>query len=166
MHLDGTERSVSTATLFPDGCYLEPDSIKPVEDKLTGRHEYQCRVVDLNPALKDRSHETVINILASQEPSPSPMPRFGLVKFDDLKITPYVTDQNPMRIRYSLRATGIHPAAPTAVERVQAVWTAPGSPEDVTSGKAGDGMLKDVLAQILETLGVDVVEGIIQGFVS
>ena len=31
-HLDGIERSVSTAKMFPHGCYLQPDSISEAED--------------------------------------------------------------------------------------------------------------------------------------
>ena len=146
-HLDGSEYSVSTEDVFPDGCYLEPDSITLVSDKPTGQQVYECRVVDRNPALKDRPHETVVKILASQKPSQESMPRFGRVEFEDLTITPYVTDQNPMWIRYSLRATGLHPAgAPTG--REQATWTVPSprsseetgahvNTEDVPSGAAG-----------------------------
>jgi hypothetical protein len=146
-HLDGSEYSVSTEDVFPDGCYLEPDSITLVSDKAAGQQVYECRVVDRNPALKDRPHETVVKILASQKPSQASMPRFGRVEFEDLTITPYVTDQNPMWIRYSLRATGLHPAAaPTG--REQATWTVPPprsseetgvhvGTEDIPSGTAG-----------------------------
>jgi len=154
-HLDGSERSVSTAEVFPDGCYLETDSIGPAADKLTGQQVYQCRVLDLNPALKDRPHETVVNILADQTPPPTSMPRFGLVEFDGLTITPYVTDQSPMRIRYLLRATGISPAAATAGERVQAIWTTPGSSEAATAGKAG-AHGTSVAAQMLKAAGTHV----------
>ena len=110
-HLDGSERAVSTAKLFPDGCYLEPNSIRPTVDNLTGQQVYECRILDLNQALKDRPHETVVNILANQAPTPVSMPRYGMVDFEHLTITPYVTDRSPMRIRYSLRASGIRPAA-------------------------------------------------------
>jgi hypothetical protein len=123
-HLDGSEYSVSTQEVFPDGCYLEPDSITLVSDKPSGQRVYECRVVDQNPALKDRPHETVVKILANQKPSQASMPRFGRVEFEHLTITPYVTDQNPMWIRYSLRATGLRPAAaPTG--REPARWTTP-----------------------------------------
>jgi hypothetical protein len=125
--LEGSEYSVSTEKVFPDGCYLEPDSITQVSDTSTGQQVYQCRVVDLNSALKDRPHEAVVKILASQEPSQESMPRYGWVEFENLTITPYVTDQNPMWIRYSLRATALRLAvAPTG--REQATWTVPPIP--------------------------------------
>jgi hypothetical protein len=128
-NLEGSEYSVSTEQVFPDGCYLEPDSITPVSDRPNGQQVYECRVVDRNPALRDRPHETVVKILASQEPSLAAMPRYCPVEFENLTITPYVTDTNPMWIRYSLRATGLHPAAaPTG--RDPATWTVP--PTDVT----------------------------------
>jgi hypothetical protein len=123
-HLVGSEYSVSTEKVFPDGCYLVPDSITPVSDKPTGQQVYECRVVDRNPALKDRPHETVVKILADQKPSQASMPRFGWVEFEHLTITPYVTDRNPMRIRYWLRAAGLHPAA-APPEREEATWTVP-----------------------------------------
>jgi hypothetical protein len=147
-HLDGTEYSVSTEDVFPDGCYLEPDSIRLVSGNSTGQQVYECQVLDRNPALEDRPHETVVKIRANQEPSLASMPRFGRVEFEGLTITPYVTDQEPMWIRYSLRATGLHrAAAPT--ERDDATWTAAPngvSPEEVdahvgtdgTPGAAGD----------------------------
>ena len=122
-HLEGSEYSVTTAEVFPDGCYLEPDSITLVSGTSTGQQVYECRVVDRNPELKDRPHETVVKILAAQQPSQASMPRFSLVEFEDLTITPYVTDQDPMWIRYSLRATGLHPA-PAAAARVPTTWTA------------------------------------------
>jgi hypothetical protein len=128
-HLEGSGYSVSTEEVFPDGCYLVPDSITPVSNKLTGQQVYECRVVDRNPGLKNRPHETVVKILASQKPSQASMPRYCQVEFEHLTITPYVTDQDPMWIRYSLRATGLHPAAaPTG--REPATWTVP-PPRDV-----------------------------------
>jgi hypothetical protein len=120
--LDGSEYSVSMEEVFPDGCYL--DSITQVSGKSTGQQVYECRVVDRNPALKDRPHETVVKILADQMPPPASIPRFGWVEFENLAITPYLTDRNPMGIRYSLCATGLHPAAaPTG--REQATWSVP-----------------------------------------
>jgi hypothetical protein len=123
-YLHGSEYSVSTEEVFPDGCYLEPDSIKRISDRRDGLQVYECRVVDRNPALTDRPHETVVKILANQEPSQASIARFGRVEFEHLTITPYLTDQNPMSIRYSLHATGLHPAAAPA-EREQATWTVP-----------------------------------------
>lgn len=123
-HLIGKERSVSTEEVFPEGCYLEPDSIRLVADKRTGQQVYECMVVDRNPALKDRPHETLVRVLANQTPPPSSIPRFDLVEFENLTVTSYVTDRSPMRIKYSLRATHIYPAAATT-GRVTAPWTAP-----------------------------------------
>ena len=120
--LDGSEYSVSMDEVFPYGCYL--DSITPVPGKPTGQQVYECRVVDVNPKLKSRPHETVVTIPANQMPSQGSMPRLDWVEFENLAITPYLTDQNPMRIRYALRATGIQPAAAPTV-REQATWTVP-----------------------------------------
>jgi len=83
---------------------------------------YQCRVVDPDPA-KGRPHETVVKIVADGPPVPPTGKRFERVEFDNLTIIPYVTDRSPMRIRYSLRATGIH-AAGVPAGRVKGVWTA------------------------------------------
>ena len=121
--LDGSEHLVDMTKMFPNGCYLEPDSIRPAQDKLTGQQVYQCRILDLNPALKDRPHETVVKIPVGQMPDPPSMPQFAWAEFNDLTITGYVIDRNPMRIRYSLRATSIHLTPVTAV-RVPAMWTA------------------------------------------
>jgi hypothetical protein len=108
-HLDGRERPVSMAEVFPYGCYLEPGSIRPdVEGKLNGQQAYLCCVVDRNPALKDRTPHAVVKILANREPNPPTGQPFELVEFEDLRITPYMTDRNPLRIRYSLRAAGFH----------------------------------------------------------
>jgi len=124
-HLGGSAYSVSTEEVFPEGCYLVPDSIKQLDsDKPAGKKVYECRVVDRNPALKDRAHDTVVKIMANEKPSEASMPRFGRVEFENLTITPYVTDQNPMWIRYSLRASGLHPAAPPP-ERELVTWSAP-----------------------------------------
>ena len=81
-------------------------------DKLTSQQVYQCRVVDPNPALKDRPHDPMVNILAAQKPSPPSGPPYALVEFEHLTltITPYETDRSPVRMRYTLRATDIKPA--------------------------------------------------------
>jgi hypothetical protein len=123
-HLDGAEYSVRTKEVFPDGCYLVPDSITLVSGHLAGQQVYECRVVDRNPALQDRPHQTVVKIRADREPTPPTGTPYEMVEFEHLTITPYVTDQNPMRIRYSLRATGLHPAT-TLTGREQATWTTP-----------------------------------------
>jgi hypothetical protein len=123
-HLEGSAYSVSTEQVFPDGCYLVPDSITLVSDQPTGPTVYKCRVVDRNPALKDRPHQTVVKLLAGQMPTPPTGVAFELVEFEHLTITPFVTDQDPMLIRYSLRATGLHSAAaPTG--REPGNWTVP-----------------------------------------
>jgi hypothetical protein len=122
--LEGSEESVTTADVFPDGCYL--DSIGEAQDygeeadtdgAVVGiTWMYPCTVVDLNPALKDRPHDTVVDILADQKPSLPPGLRHPLVEFDDLTITRYVTDGNPIRMGYTLRAAGIRLAAGQAEE--------------------------------------------------
>jgi hypothetical protein len=128
--LYGTKRSVSTVQVFPDGCYLEPGSIRPDgRDERTGQQVYQCRVLDLNRALQDRPHETLVSIVGDRQLPPPSMPRFGRVEFEGLTITPYVNDRSSMRISYSLRATGIHPVTTAADGRVGAMWTAPDSLE-------------------------------------
>jgi hypothetical protein len=149
-HLDGAEYSVRTKDVFPDGCYLVPDSITPVSRRTVGQQVYECRVVDRNPALQDRPHQTVVKIRADHEPTPPTGTSYEMVEFEHLTITPYVTDQNPMRIRYSLRATGLHSATPLT-RREQATWTTPpedqpseaaeahGGTEDAPSGTAGTG---------------------------
>lgn len=122
-HLDGIERSVSTAKMFPHGCYLQPDSISEAEDydektdtdatvvdiTRPRARVYQCKVVDPNPALKDRSHETVV--ILDQKPSLPPGARYPLVEFEGLMITPHVTDRSPVRMGFTLHATSIRPAA-------------------------------------------------------
>jgi hypothetical protein len=127
-HLDGAEYAVRTEEVFPDGCYLVPDSITLVSGHPAGQQVYECRVVDRNPALQDRPHQTVVKILADHEPTPPTGTPYEMVEFEHLTITPYVTDQSPMRIRYSLRATGLH-SATTLTGREQATWTTP--PEDL-----------------------------------
>jgi len=115
---------VSTKEVFPHGCYLVPGSIAPVPDQPTGPKVYKCRVVDRNPALQDRPHQTVVKILADRIPVPPTGVAFELVEFEHLTITPHVTDEDPMLIRYSLRATGLYSAAaPTG--REPGNWTVP-----------------------------------------
>jgi hypothetical protein len=119
--LDGWEQAVSTGDVFPDGCYLdsisETDTGREVVDINRPRERlYRCEVVDLNPALKDRPHDTVVNILTDQELSVQPGVRHPLVEFDGLTITPYVTNRSPVRMGYTLRATGIRPVAGQAQE--------------------------------------------------
>jgi hypothetical protein len=116
---------VSTADVFPDGCYLdsiseaqdydeETDTGGEVVDIRPRERMYRCVVLDLNPALKDRPHDAVVTITADQEVSlPSGHP---LVEFDGLTITPYVTDRSPVRMGYTLRAAGIRLAAGRAQE--------------------------------------------------
>src|SRR5271157_3024077 len=127
-HLDGSDRDVSTTEVFPHGCRLVPDSISPTVDN--GQQVYQCRVVDENPALKDRSPVTVVNILSDQKPSPPSEPPYALVEFEHLTltITPYETDRSPIRMRYTLRATHIKPA-------VSADATAGSAPAEVDTDR-------------------------------
>jgi hypothetical protein len=119
--LDGWEQAVSTRDVFPDGCYLdsisETDTGGEVVDINRPRERlYRCAVVDLNRALKDRPHDAVVNILTDQELSQQPGVRHPLVEFDGLTITPYVTNRSPVRMGYTLRATGIRRVAGQAQE--------------------------------------------------
>ena len=121
----GTRFPVTMAQVFPHGCHLMPESIAeaqdydektrtrtPAVDKLTGKRVWQCRVADMDPELEERSRETVVKILADRQPSPPTGTSFELVEFDNLQVTPYVTDKG--RMAYSLRATGIKAARPAA----------------------------------------------------
>lgn len=60
----GTRFTASMAEVFPNGCHLVPGSIGeamdydeatkrrfPATDKVTGKPVYQCRVMDMDPAL-------------------------------------------------------------------------------------------------------------------
>ena len=84
----------------------------PSVDKVTGKRVCQCRVVDMDPELEGRARETMVKIIADREPAPPTRTPFELVEFDNLQVTPYVTDKG--RMAYSLRATGIKPARPVA----------------------------------------------------
>jgi hypothetical protein len=121
----GTRFPVNMAQVFPHGCHLMPESIAeaqdydektrtrtPSVDKLTGKRVWQCRVADMDPELEGRSRETVVKILADRQPSPPTGQPFELVEFDNLQVTPYVTDKG--RMAYSLRATGIKAARAAA----------------------------------------------------
>jgi hypothetical protein len=118
---NGSRFAVSMHEVFSHGCCLVPDSITeaqdydeqtkrrtPSVDKVTGRRVWQCRVSDLDPDLAGRSRETVVKILADREPVPPTRQPFELVEFENLQVTPYVTDKG--RMAYSLRATGLKAA--------------------------------------------------------
>jgi hypothetical protein len=122
---NGSRFPVSMQQVFPHGCHLMPESISeaqdydentktrsPAIDKLTGKRVFQCRVADMDPELEGRSRETVVKILADRQPNPPTGQPFELVEFDNLQVTPYVSDKG--RMAYSLRATGIKPARPAA----------------------------------------------------
>ena len=120
---NGSRFAVSMAIVFPDGCYLVPDSFSevrdydektkvrtPSTDKVTGKRVYQCRVVDMDQELEGRPRETVVKIINDYMPvNPTKAP-FEAVEFDGLTVTPYINDKN--RMAYSLRATGIRAARP------------------------------------------------------
>ena len=118
--LDGSKQSVTTADVFPNGCYLVPDSISGTQDydETTGTRlrVYKCRVVDRNPTLEGRSRETVVQILANQTPVPPTGLQFEPVKFEDLQVTPYVTDKGQMG--FLLRSKGIEPAVSLAAMHI------------------------------------------------
>ncbi len=121
----GSRFPVTMTQAFPEGCHLVPESITdamdydektkvrtPSVDKVTGKRVCQCRVVDMDPELEGRARETMVKIIADREPAPPTGNPFELVEFDNLQVTPYVTDKG--RMAYSLRATGIKPARPMA----------------------------------------------------
>jgi hypothetical protein len=121
----GTRFPVTMQQAFPLGCHLMPESIaeaqdydektktrSPAIDKVTGKRMWQCRVADMDPELEGRSRETVVKILADRQPTPPTGQPFELVEFDNLQVTPYVTDKG--RMAYSLKATGIKAARPVA----------------------------------------------------
>jgi hypothetical protein len=118
---NGARFPVAMADAFPAGCALVPDSIteaqdydevtrtrSPAFDKVTGKKVWQVRVSDLDPELAGRSREVGVKILADREPAPPTGHPFELVEFENLTVTPYVTDKG--RMAYSLRATGLKPA--------------------------------------------------------
>jgi hypothetical protein len=130
---NGARLPVVMADAFPAGCALVPESIaeaqdydpqtktrSPAFDKVTGKRVWQCRVSDLDPELAGRSRETGVKILADREPAAPTGQPFEMVEFENLTVTPYVTDKG--RMAYSLRATGLksarqqpqHPAAKDA----------------------------------------------------
>lgn len=106
-HLDGSARHAEAKEVFPDGFILVKDSISLTVDQLTGKQMAQYTVVDPNPSLK--THETVVNIPADNKPDTRNWPRYAAVKFDDLQVIPYETEQDVARGRmeYTLRAEGI-----------------------------------------------------------
>jgi hypothetical protein len=121
----GSRFPVAMAQVFPDGCHLVPDSISeamdydeetkrrsPAADKLTGKPVFQVRVVDMDPDLTGRSREVVVKITADRMPTPPTRAPFEPIEFENLTVTPYVTDRG--RMAYSLRATGIKAARPAA----------------------------------------------------
>ena len=123
---NGTRFAVSMGQVFPQGCHLVPESITeaqdydektrlrtPSVDKVTGQRVWQCRVMDMDPELEGRSRETAVKILADRQPAPPTGQPFELVEFENLQVTPYVTDKG--RMAYSLRATGIKAARHAAV---------------------------------------------------
>lgn len=106
-HLDGSARHAEAKEVFPDGFILVKDSMSLTVDQLTGKQMAQYTVVDPNPSLK--THETVVNIPADNKPDTRNWPRYAAVKFDDLQVIPYETEQDVARGRmeYTLRAEGI-----------------------------------------------------------
>jgi hypothetical protein len=112
------------ADVFPEGCYLVPRSIsetceydektktsRPSVDEITGQRVYQCRVVHMDPEREGRARETVVKIVADQEPVPPTQTPYGPVDFVGLTAIPCGTDRG--RTTYdsdSLRATDIRQA--------------------------------------------------------
>ena len=134
---------VNMADVFPQGCYLVPDSIserydydektetrRPSIDRITGKRVYQCRVVDMDPEREGLSRETAVTIVADHMPVSPTGVQYEPVEFEDLTATPYLTDRGRAALT-SLRATGIRsaiarPAPGTGqVPATAAVWRAP-----------------------------------------
>jgi hypothetical protein len=133
---NGSRLGVSMRDVFPHGCHLVPGSIteaqdydeatgrrSPAVDKNTGKPVFQCRVSDMDPELEGRPRETVVKILADRKPAPPTGTPFELVEFDGLQVTPYVDTGRCQgrgrcgaRMAFSLRATGIKTARPTAAQ--------------------------------------------------
>jgi len=118
---NGARFPMAMADAFPAGCALVPESITeaqdydpqtktrtPAVDKLTGKRVWQCRVSDLDPELAGRSREVSVKISADREPTAPTGQPFEMVEFENLTVTPYVTDKG--RMAYSLRATGLRAA--------------------------------------------------------
>jgi hypothetical protein len=118
---NGARFTVSMAQAFPAGCCLVPDSIaeaqdydertrtrSPSVDKVTGKRVFQVRVSDLDPELAGRPREVVVKVLADRPPVPPSGAYFEAVEFENLTVTPYVTDKG--RMAWSLRATGLKAA--------------------------------------------------------
>ena len=111
--------------LFPAGAMLVPDSISeamdfdektrartPSKDKVTGQRVWQCRVMDMDPALAGRSREVAVKILAEVRPVPPTGAPFEPVEFTGLQVTPYVGANG--RLAFSIRATGFTAAGGAA----------------------------------------------------
>jgi hypothetical protein len=65
-------------------------------------------VSDLDPELAGRPREVVVKVLADRPPVPPSGAYFEPVEFENLTVTPYVTDKG--RMAWSLRATGLKAA--------------------------------------------------------
>ena len=126
---NGMRFPVSMAQAFPAGCCLVPESIaeaqdydektktrSPAFDKVTGKKVWQVRVSDLDPELAGRPREVAVKVLADREPSPPTGQPFEPVEFENLTVTPYVTDKG--RMAYSLRASGLRAARHQPVKDV------------------------------------------------
>ena len=126
---NGVRLPVGMAAVFPAGCHLVPGSITeaqdwdeatrvrtPAIDKVSGKRVYHVRVVDMDPTLEGRSREVVVKIAADRMPVPPTRQPFEPVEFENLTVTPYVTDKG--RMAYSLRASGLRAARHQPVKDV------------------------------------------------
>ena len=118
---NGSRFTVSMAQAFPSGCCLVPDSIaeaqdydertrtrSPAVDKVTGKRVFQVRVSRPGPRAGGPPREVVVKVLADRLPVPPSGAYFEPVEFENLTVTPYVTDKG--RMAWSLRATGLKAA--------------------------------------------------------
>ncbi|OII41454.1 hypothetical protein [Plantibacter sp. MMLR14_011] len=84
-------------------------------DKDTGKPLWTVRVFDTDPEAPKGQGEVTVKVVAATPPAlPAELPGlpFRPVIFDDLVVVPYVKEGSGRpRVAYSLRASGIRPAA-------------------------------------------------------
>jgi hypothetical protein len=109
---------------FPDGVFaagaFEPvrdfeksqgDRFVQQLDKNTGLPMWAVEVIDADPLARARTVK--IKVLSNEQPVMPPAPGgapFVAVEFTGLTVTPYV-NQSTNRLAYSVKATGVRPAA-------------------------------------------------------
>jgi hypothetical protein len=99
-HLDGTAPQVTTKQVFPHGCHLQ--SIEPGDDEFAHKPVYRCTVADEDHVYDGKAQTTMVTIVTG--PNMNGWPPHPSVEFENLTVTPYEIDQDPIRIGYMLRA--------------------------------------------------------------